>query len=73
MIDRGPFTLEDDLALMRDNGIGLVVSKNAGGTGARAKIDAARALGLEVIMIDRPALPDRREAHDVQAVLDWLG
>ncbi|EBA08311.1 cobalt-precorrin-6A reductase [Sagittula stellata] len=73
VMDRGPFTLEDDLALMRDNGIGLVVSKNAGGTGARAKIDAARALGLEVVMIDRPALPDRREAHDVQGVLDWLG
>lgn len=71
-IDRGPFSLAADLALMRRHEIRLVVSKNAGGSGARAKIDAARALGLEVIMIDRPALPARREAHDVGAVLDWL-
>jgi precorrin-6A/cobalt-precorrin-6A reductase len=73
VIDRGPFTFEDDLALMQAHGIELVVSKNAGGSGARAKIDAARHLGLEVIMIDRPALPARQEAHGVEAVMTWLG
>ena len=72
-IDRGPFTLDNDLALMRAHDIGLVVSKNAGGTGAQAKILAARQLGLEVIMIERPALPDRQEAHDIQSVIDWIG
>lgn len=73
VIDRGPFTLDNDLALMRAHAIDIVVSKNAGGTGARAKIDAARALSLPVIMIDRPALPKRAEAHDIQTVIDWLG
>jgi precorrin-6A/cobalt-precorrin-6A reductase len=58
---------------MQAHGIELVVSKNAGGSGARAKIDAARHLGLEVIMIDRPALPARQEAHGVEAVMTWLG
>lgn len=72
VVDRGPFTEAGDLALMRDHGIDLVVSKNAGGTGASAKLAAARALGLPVIMIDRPALPPRREAHEVEAVLDWV-
>ncbi|MEM1006461.1 MAG: precorrin-6A/cobalt-precorrin-6A reductase, partial [Pseudomonadota bacterium] len=45
---------------------------NAGGTGARAKLDAARALGLPVLMIDRPVLPQRRELSGVAQVLEWL-
>ncbi|WP_170400136.1 cobalt-precorrin-6A reductase [Ruegeria arenilitoris] len=72
VVSRGPFTFEDDQALMRQHGIELVVSKNAGGTGARAKLDAARALGVPVLMIDRPALPQRTELSNVAQVLDWL-
>ncbi|WP_428512656.1 cobalt-precorrin-6A reductase [Roseovarius sp.] len=72
VVDRGPFDLEGDLALMRAHGTDLVVSKNAGGTGAQAKIIAARQLGLPVVMIDRPAIPPRTEAHSVQEALDWL-
>lgn len=72
VVDRGPFTEEGDLALMRAHGIERVVSKNAGGTGASAKIAAARRLGLPVIMIDRPAIPPRTEAHCVDEVLRWL-
>lgn len=72
VVDRGPFSLDDDLALMRAHRIDVVVSKNAGGTGARAKLLAARELGLPVIMIDRPAPPLRREIHNVADVLDWL-
>lgn len=72
IVDRGPFTEADDTALMQAHGIQLIMSKNAGGTGAVAKITAARALGLPVIMIDRPALPARPEAHGIDAVLQWL-
>ena len=72
LVSRGPFTEADDLALMREHRIDLVVSKNAGGSGAYAKIAAARRLGLPVIMIDRPALPPRREAHSIAQVLDWI-
>lgn len=72
IIARGPFDLEGDLALMRTHRIEVVVSKNAGGTGARAKIDAARALGLPVIMIDRPAIPRRAETHNIEDALAWL-
>lgn len=72
IVDRGPFSVEADRALMTDHKIDLVVSKNAGGTGAVAKIIAARDLGLPVIMIDRPALPDRPETHDADAALGWL-
>jgi len=72
VIARGPFTEAADRALMRARRIDLVVSKNAGGAGARAKIDAARALGLPVIMIDRPDMPPRREFSTPAQVLDWL-
>ncbi|MEL7091202.1 MAG: cobalt-precorrin-6A reductase [Pseudomonadota bacterium] len=73
LVSRGPFTAADDQALMQRYGIDLLVSKNAGGTGAYAKIAAARALGLPVVMIDRPAVPERQEAHTVAQVLDWIG
>lgn len=72
-VDRGPFTRAGDLALLREHGVERLVCKNAGGAGAAAKLEAARELGLPVVMIDRPALPPRREAHGVDEVLDWLG
>lgn len=73
IIDRGPFSTEADLKLLQDHRIDLIVSKNAGGTGAVGKITAARQLGLPVIMIDRPNIPPRPEAQSVAEVLDWLG
>lgn len=72
LVSRGPFTTDDDRALMRDHGIDLVVSKNAGGTGANAKIAAARALGLPVIMIDRPNIPPRPDGRSVAEVMAWV-
>lgn len=69
---RGPFTLAGDLALMRTHGVQVVVAKNAGGEGARAKLDAARALGLPVVMVARPAVPVRATAGSVEAVMRWL-
>jgi len=72
VVDRGPFDKAADQALMLEHRIELVVSKNAGGTGAYAKIAAARSLGLPVIMIARPTQPERREVETVDAVFDWL-
>ncbi|MFV0623327.1 cobalt-precorrin-6A reductase [Sphingomonas sp. ac-8] len=73
VVDCGPFTVDGDHALLAAHGIERVVCKNAGGSGAAAKLAAARALGLPVVMIDRPALPERREVHGVADVLDWVG
>jgi len=73
IISRGPFTLQSDRELMRSHGIEWLVARNSGGSGARAKIDAARELGLPVIMIARPALPERPCVESVEAVLAWLG
>ncbi|WP_176598841.1 cobalt-precorrin-6A reductase [Sphingobium sp. 15-1] len=73
VVDRGPFSVEGDMRLMRDHGIGCIVSKNAGGSGAEAKIVAARMLGLPVVMIDRPPCPAAQVTHQVAGVLQWLG
>ena len=73
IISRGPFTLECDRELMRERNIEWLVARNSGGTGARAKIDAARDLGIPVIMIARPELPARPLAQSVEEVLAWLG
>ena len=72
VVDRGPFTAEADLALMRAHAIDLVICKNAGGSGAEAKLIAARALSLPVLIIDRPAIPGRTEAYRLEDVLAWL-
>lgn len=72
VILRGPFTLADDIGLMKTYRITHVVAKNAGGEGARAKLDAARALGLPVIMIARPQAPPRTLVGSVDAVMEWL-
>lgn len=72
VVARGPFTLQDDLALLQDHRIDLIVAKNAGGIGARAKLDAARALSIPVVMIDRPAVPERPRVQTVEEALAWL-
>lgn len=69
---RGPFDQKGDAALMRTHAITHVVAKNAGGSGARAKLDAARALGLPVIMANRPVLPAVTTAATVDEVMQWL-
>lgn len=72
IVDRGPFTVTGDVSLMRKHAIDLVVCKNAGGQGAEAKLLAAREIGLPVVMIDRPAMPDRIEVCRPEDVLAWL-
>jgi precorrin-6A/cobalt-precorrin-6A reductase len=73
IVSRGPFTAAGDTDLMRTRNIAWVVARNSGGAGARAKIDAARELGLPVIMVARPVLPERRRVERVEDVLAWLG
>ena len=73
IVSRGPFTLDGELDMMRMRGIAWLVARNSGGDGARAKIDAARMLGLPVIMISLPQLPERLRVESVTEVMQWLG
>lgn len=55
--DRGPYTLDSERTLMRSLGIDVLVTKNSGGDLVSAKLAAARELGVEVVMVDRPERP----------------
>ncbi len=72
VLARGPFTEAGDTALLQQHGITHVVAKNSGGSGVEAKLSAARALGLPVILIDRPAIPPRSTVARVEQVLQWV-
>ncbi|WP_421695222.1 cobalt-precorrin-6A reductase [Aestuariivirga sp.] len=54
---RPPFAEASEAELLVRHGISHVVSKNAGGDATEAKLTAARRLGLQVVMIGRPAKP----------------
>lgn len=72
VIARGGFSVEGDMDLMCSHRINWVVSKNAGGATAGAKIAVARALHLPVTMIARPPIPARTIVETVEEVLAWL-
>ncbi len=72
IVSRGPFTLQSELEMLRSRGIEWIVARNSGGDGARAKIDAGRVLGLPLIMIARPQLPERLRVESVTDVIAWL-
>ena len=55
LLARGPFELDDEMSLLEDERIDVIVTKNSGGDATYPKIEAARNLGLPVIMIERPA------------------
>jgi precorrin-6A/cobalt-precorrin-6A reductase len=69
---RGPFSEADDLTLLKSHGIEVIVAKNSGGAATYGKIAAARALGLEVIMLRRPQLPDTPAVATVEEAVAWL-
>lgn len=68
ILARGPFVEADETRLLNDIRIDVVVSKNSGGPASYAKLIAARKLGLDVIMIERPALPDVEAGDSIEAV-----
>jgi precorrin-6A/cobalt-precorrin-6A reductase len=77
ILARGPFSEADERRLMVERGVEVLVTKNAGGGATEAKLVAARALGLEVVMVERPSLPDltgldAQIVTDAETALAWL-
>lgn len=70
---RPPFGYADEVALLRDQAIDVLVTKNSGGSATRAKVDAAHELGVTVLMIDRPIVSDTPITFDsIDALLEAL-
>ncbi|NQE35373.1 cobalt-precorrin-6A reductase [Microcoleus asticus] len=72
LLARGPFTLEDERELLLEYQIDTIVSKNSGGGATYAKIAAARELGISVVMVQRPQIPDVEQVDNVERAIAWL-
>ena len=70
---RGPFSEAKELDLMRRLRVDALVSKDSGGEATRAKLDAARRLGLPVYLLARPTPPEYGQpVSDLKALLTAL-
>ena len=69
---RGPFAETAERRLLEQHGIDILVTKNSGGRATESKLIAARALGLPVVMVDRPEPLPILSVPDAEAALDWL-
>ncbi|MEX0267546.1 cobalt-precorrin-6A reductase [Leptolyngbyaceae cyanobacterium UHCC 1019] len=72
LLDRGPFSLENERSLLEKYEIGAIVSKNSGGTATYAKIVAARERQIPVVMVQRPPVPAGEKVADVESAIAWL-
>lgn len=72
ILGRGPFTVEADEKLLREELIDVIVTKNSGGEATFGKILAARRLGLPVVMVTRPQQDMRAVLYDPAEVMAFL-
>ncbi|WP_197376942.1 cobalt-precorrin-6A reductase [Mycolicibacterium baixiangningiae] len=73
LLSRGPYRYDDELAVLRTHRIDALITKNSGGDMTRPKLDAAAALGIPVVMVDRPPVPPGvRTVATVEEALAWV-
>ena len=73
LLDRGPYTVEGEAALLREHRIEVVVTRNSGGDATAGKLVAARELGLPVVVVQRPPVAAGVAAvPDPAGAVDWL-
>ncbi|MBZ8118559.1 cobalt-precorrin-6A reductase [Roseovarius sp. LXJ103] len=71
LIGRPPFSVADEVALFKRLGVDWLVVKNAGGALSATKLEAARALQIPVLMINRPPPTPGPILTSVEAALGW--
>jgi precorrin-6x reductase len=72
VLERGPFTVDAERALLREHRIDVVVTRDSGGAMTAAKLVAARELGLPVVLLDRPPAADVPVVETVAEAVGWL-
>lgn len=72
LLARGPFSVPAETELMTKHRIQVLVTKDSGGPLTEAKLTAARALGVPVVLVDRPALPEIETVQTVAAACQWV-
>ena len=72
VLDRGPFDVPGELALLSEHRIDTLVTKNSGGSATAAKLEAARTSGCRVVMIGRPPQPVGPKVAIVADAMAWV-
>jgi precorrin-6A/cobalt-precorrin-6A reductase len=71
LLDRGPFVVDGERALLAEHRIDVLVTRDSGG--ADAKLTAARERGIPVVLVDRPPPPGGATIVDTaEQAYDWL-
>ncbi len=69
---RPPFNVENEQEIMLEYKIDYLITKNSGGSATEAKLTAARALKIPVILIKRPPRPEGLHVQTAKEAMDWL-
>ncbi len=72
LLMRGPFSVESERRILRDNRIDWLITKNSGGKSGSNKLIAAEEEGVSVCLINRPELPDGEKVETVDEAAEWL-
>lgn len=72
LLDRGPYTIANEQALIQRHAIDLIVTRDSGGAGTEAKLVAARQCGVSVVIVRRPRCPDVPRVPDAAQALEWV-
>jgi precorrin-6A/cobalt-precorrin-6A reductase len=72
VLDRGPFTVDGEVELMRTHAVDVLVTKDSGSEQTAAKLVAARRLGIPVVIVRRPPAPDVPTVSTVDGAVEWV-
>ena len=67
---RGPFSFDNELKLLQQEQIDIIVTKNSGGLSGKAKLLAARTLGLPVIVVRQPPRPLGVKCNTIEGIVE---
>ncbi|MBI3794693.1 MAG: precorrin-6A reductase [Nitrospinae bacterium] len=68
---RGPFSVEENLRVIKENKIGVVVTKDSGAAGGvEEKLEAVRIAGCRLVVVGRPSVPVSDVFTSVESVVE---